>query len=79
MRKITLFLSDKTNSGKSELPKPQVDKFERPISGIKRKKVEEFSCSPLFARPVGKMKKKNFVSSASTASLKGKANIFLHL
>ena len=72
MNENLLFFTDKTNSVKPELPKPQVEKFERPIGGIKRKKVEEFSCSPLFARPPTKMKQKNFVSSASAASVKGK-------
>ncbi|XP_053374888.1 kinesin-like protein KIF22 [Mercenaria mercenaria] len=63
-------LSDKTNTEKAELPKPTIQKFERPIGGIKRKKVEEFSCSPLFAPPPGRLKKKNFVSTACASNLK---------
>ncbi|KAL4224354.1 Kinesin-like protein kif22 [Mactra antiquata] len=66
-------LEDKTNKVVPAMKiKPVEEKPApvRPLSGIKRKKVNDFSCSPLFAPPPGKLKKKNFVSSASSSQIK---------
>ena len=53
-------------------PEKRVPDKGRPLCGSKRKKEEEFTCSPLFIKP--KNFRKGFTSSASSSSLKGMLN-----
>jgi len=66
-------VADKTNMIP---PTPDFKPPTKPVALGKRKRQEEFSCSPLFATPP-RLKKKGFISSACDSNLKGQIFVLL--